>query len=231
MRQFIIEILVPLIALVLLGCIFCIPAYGQNWQDEEHVWDEGKQEWVVKNKAGGRVTNTPPETGSQDNVRTRPFEGEPWEKYLPVNVRRGKRPPTQWELKEAQRKLWVKQVRTQRAMQEAEQRRQLMAWRRATGWYDARRNAGLQQGRSAYNMHMQAVSAGMNNLRYGYAHHGASCAPSRFGLNTHNYGKPATPIAPYIQPRVYTKPPMIYQQPMYTNPPQNQKPYFQKTGA
>tara|TARA_Y100000592_G_scaffold100659_1_gene181809 strand:+ start:11708 stop:12214 length:507 start_codon:yes stop_codon:yes gene_type:complete len=158
--RFIIEILVTLIVIVILGCIFCIPAYGQNWQDEEHVWDEGKQEWVVKNRAGGRVTNTPPETGPQDNVRTRPFEGEPWERYLPHNVKHGRRQPTERELSEAKRKLWVKQVRTQRAMAEAEQRRQLMAWRRATGWYAHRRNIGLQHGRQAYNFHMSNVYGG-----------------------------------------------------------------------
>jgi len=196
MRRFTIEVII-----FTLISMLCFSAFGQNWQDEEHVWDEEKQEWVVKNKAGGRVTNTPPEKGSQDNVRTRPFEGEPWERYLPRNVKYGKREPTQRELSEAQRKLWVKQVRTQRAMQEAEQRRQLMAHRRATGWYDARRNAGLQQGAGAYNMHMQTL----HNVRYNQYQHHDGCAPRRGAqyaiprMPTYNY-----PNRPSYQVRTYT---------------------------
>ena len=130
----------------------CLPVYGQNWQDEEHVWDEDKQEWVVKNKAHGRVEAQP-----QKKTRERPYDHVPWGKYLSWNVRFGKREPTQREIERAKHKLWVKEVMTARAMQEAEQRKQLLAYRRATGWYAARRNAGLQQGRQAYNLHMSNV--------------------------------------------------------------------------
>jgi hypothetical protein len=219
MRQFIVEILVTLIILVLLGCIFCIPGYGQDWQDEQHVWNEEKGEWEVENRAGGRVTNTDSRTQSNENVRNRPFEGEPWGKYLPKNVRYGKRPPTEWELKEAQRKLWANHIIKQRAYQKAQARRELIAYRKATGWYAARRNAGLQQGASAYNMHMQTVSAGMNNMRYGNVHHNASCAPSRFGQNVgHGYGKPNYN---YTQPRIYQPPAPRYQYPPQQQPTAN----------
>jgi len=51
----------------------------------------------------------------------------------------------------------------------------LIAHRRATGWYAARRNAGLQQGRSAFNMHMQTL----NNVRYNSYQHHDGCAPRR----------------------------------------------------
>lgn len=144
----------------------CISVFGQNWQDENHVWNEEKGEWEVDNKAGGRVTNTIPENSPVGQMleRERPFAGEPWEKYLSRRVRNGERPPTQWELEEAQRKLWAKHVRTQRAMYKSEQRRQLIANRRATGWYADRRNAGLQHGYGAYNLHMNNV----NSYRGGY---------------------------------------------------------------
>jgi hypothetical protein len=52
MYRFVVEIIV-----FTLITMFCLSVFGQNWQDEEHVWDEEKQEWVVKNKAHGRVTN------------------------------------------------------------------------------------------------------------------------------------------------------------------------------
>jgi hypothetical protein len=32
---------------------------AQNWQDEEHVWNEEKGKWEVSNKAGGRVADAP----------------------------------------------------------------------------------------------------------------------------------------------------------------------------
>ena len=184
--RFIIEILITLIVLVLLGCVFCIPAYSQNWQDEEHVWDEEKQEWVVKNRAGGRV-NAEEEDSGGTKERSRPYDGELWGKYLPINVRYGKRPATAWEISEAKRKLWVKQMRTQRAMQEAQQRKQLLAHRRATGWYDARRNRGLQQGRAAYNTYMNFGYRMANTYNY------MGCATRRaafYGVNGpgNNYG-------------------------------------------
>ena len=113
----------------------CLPVYGQNWQDEEHVWNEEKGEWEVKNEAHGRVEELP---DPQKKTTIRPYDHLPWGRYLPKNVRYGKRGPTEWELSEAQRKLWAKEVLTQRAMAKAEQRRQLLAWRRATGWHAQR---------------------------------------------------------------------------------------------
>jgi len=141
----------------------CFSVYGQNWQDEQHVWDEEKQEWVVKNEAHGRVVdNGPPQKEVDEGARFAP-PAEEWSRFLPLNVRNGKRQATNWEISEAQRKLWAKQVMRQRAVAKAEQRRQLIAYRRATGWYAARRNAGLQYGASAYNYHMSVF----NNSYYG----------------------------------------------------------------
>ncbi len=138
--------------------MMCISVFGQNWQDEQHVWNEEKGKWEIQNRAHGRAA---PENGPVGQLveKERPFAGEPWEKYLSSRVRNGERPPTQWELEEAQRKLWAKHVRTQRAMYKSEQRRQLIANRRATGWYADRRNAGLQHGSRAYNLHMSNVNS------------------------------------------------------------------------
>ena len=158
MWRFILEVIV-----FSLISMLCFSAFGQNWQDEEHVWDEEKQEWVVKNKAHGRVVNN-----GNEKIEGEKFvpPSEEWARFLPANVRRGKRPPTEWEVSEAKRKLWFKEIRTARAMQEAEQRRQLLAWRRATGWYDARRNAGLRHGRQSYNLYMSTIYRGY--YRNGY---------------------------------------------------------------
>jgi len=157
MRQFILEVIIfTLITMV------CISVFGQNWQDENHVWNEEKGEWEVENKAGGRVL---PENGPLSKMldnEARPYYGELWEKYLPKVVRQGKREATPRELSEAQRKLWAKNVRIQRAMQESQRRRNVIAHRKATGWYGARR-AGNHQGLSwPMQMHMQSVSS-----RYG----------------------------------------------------------------
>ena len=208
MRGFIIEIIV-----FTLIAMFCFSVFGQDWQDENHVWDEEKGEWVVKNRAGGRVTNT--DTQIQPNITSRPFEGQPWEKYLSKNVKYGRRAPTEWELNEAKRKLWANQVIKQRGAQKAQERRNIMAHRKATGWYAARRNAGLQQGAGAYNMHMQTVS----NMRYGNVQHYDSCAPSRFGQNVgHVYGKPNYNYTP---PRIYQPPAPRYQYPPQQQPTAN----------
>ena len=46
MRQFIVEIII----FTILSMI-CFSIYGDDWRDEEHVWNEEKKEWViVKNK-------------------------------------------------------------------------------------------------------------------------------------------------------------------------------------
>ena len=137
MWRFIIEILVTLIVVVLLGCVFCIPGYSQNWQDEQHVWNEEKGEWEVKNKARGRADVEE----AQPPTQKRPYVGEPWAKYLSRNVRYGKREPSEWEINEAQRKHWANQALKERGRQKAEQRRQTIAYRKATGWYDKRRQA------------------------------------------------------------------------------------------
>ena len=131
----------------------CLPVYGQNWQDEEHVWNEETQQWDVRNRAGGR---TLPEDGpvSQMLTRPRPFAGYPWERYLPKSVQRGRREPTSRELAEAERKLWAKEVITQRAMAKAEQRRQLIASRKASGWYSRRSQNAFAPGPSM-KIHMQ----------------------------------------------------------------------------
>jgi len=52
MRRFILEVFI-----FTMISMLCFSVFGQNWQDEDHVWDEEKQEWVVKNKAHGRVVN------------------------------------------------------------------------------------------------------------------------------------------------------------------------------
>ena len=132
--------------------LFCQTCFGQDWQDEEHTWNEEKGEWEVKNKAHGRVVEKP------ENNAVRPFAGEPWERYLPKTVKYGKRPATQYEIDEAQRKLWAKGILQQRAAERSEARRRLIANRRATGWYGQRYNQGLRHGASAYNGHMQNVS-------------------------------------------------------------------------
>ena len=132
--------------------LFCDICSGQDWKDEQHVWDEEKGKWVVSNKAHGRVVEKPA------NNAVRPFAGEPWERYLPKNVKYGKRQATQYEIDEAQRKLWAKGILQQRAAEKSEARRKLIAHRRASGWYGQRHSQGLNFGASAYNRHMQNVS-------------------------------------------------------------------------
>jgi hypothetical protein len=202
MWRFIIEILVTLIVVVLLGCVFCIPAYSQNWQDEEHVWSEEKGRFEVHNRAHGRTVNSEPQI--QSNITSRPFKGQPWEKYLSRNVKYGKRPANDWEIEEAQRKLWANGVIKQRAAVKGQQRRDLMAHRKATGWYAQRRAAGLAHGNSAANMHMQVVSTSMYRA---YQHHGG-CAPRRGPM--YHVPKPPQPV--YTN---YKKPP-VYNPPKYT---------------
>ena len=203
MRRFILEIFI-----FTLISMLCFSVFGQNWQDEEHVWSEEKGRFEVHNKAHGRTVNSEPQI--QSNITSRPFKGEPWEKYLAITVRQGKRPPTGWEINEAQRKLWANQVMKERAAIKGQQRRDIMAHRKATGWYAARRNAGLAFGASAHNMTMKHVSDSMNNMRYGNVNHSASCAPANFGKNigtyTQNTGGPAY-VQGYTQPRVYRRQP------------------------
>lgn len=141
----------------------CLPVYGQNWQDEEHVWNEEKGRFEVHNKAHGRVDAQP-----QKKTIERHFDDVPWGRYLSKSVRNGQRPPTSWEIAEAQRKLWAKEVMAQRAMAKSEQRRQLIAYRKATGWYGARRNGNHNAISWPMQMHMSSVNRYMGGGGYGY---------------------------------------------------------------
>ena len=137
--------------------IFCVvrTASGQNWQDEEHVWNEDEGKWEVKNRAGGRIEAN---VGNAKKTN-RPFAGEPWERYLSKSVKYGKREPSEWEISEAKRKLWAKSVMQQRSAKRAEERRTLIAARRATGWYDHRRTGNHAYGNWLLQQHMRAATA------------------------------------------------------------------------
>ena len=159
MQRFIVNIIVFTVI-----STFCLSVFAQDWQDEQHVWDEEKGEWVVKNKA---VIHAPQNIGADnDNEITR--HTEEWAKYLPRTVRNGKREATSWEISEAQRKLWVKHVIAQRSAAKAEQRRQLIAHRKATGWYAARRNGNHNAIGWPMQMHMSSVNSYIGGGRYGY---------------------------------------------------------------
>lgn len=150
MIRFILEIIVfTLIAML------CFSVYGQGWQDEEHIWNEEKGRFEVHNKAHGRVVEEPEEKRGEFKFQP---PTEEWAKYLSLTVRKGKRQATEWEIREAQRKLWAKGVMTARAMAKSQQRRQLIAYRKATGWYAARRSGNHSHGMSwTMQMHMRAV--------------------------------------------------------------------------
>jgi len=135
-----------------LTLLFCDICSGQNWQDEKHVWNEEKGRFEVHNKAHGRIVED-----KRGEFKFQP-PTEEWARYLPRTVRYGKREATSWEISEAQRKLWAKGILQQRAMQKAEQRRQLIAHRKKSGWYDERYKQGIRHGSSAYTGHMQNVS-------------------------------------------------------------------------
>ncbi len=144
--------------------MLCFSVFGQGWQDEEHVWNEETQQWDVHNKAVVAVPNNDkPE--KKEGQRFAP-PTEEWSRYLPSTVRRGKREATQREISEARRKLWVKQVMAQRSAAKSEQRRQLIAHRKATGWYGSRRSGSHSRGLSwPMQMHMRSVG---NHLGGGY---------------------------------------------------------------
>ncbi len=162
MWRFILEVIV-----FSLISMLCFSVFGQNWQDEEHVWDEERQEWVVQNRAQGRIAEDGPVGGFLAN-EARPYYGQPWERYLSKNVKYGRRDATPWELSEAKRKLWAKEMMVYRSMERAQERRRIMAYRKSTGWYAARRSGGYNP---AYNgmlmMHMQSVNNYVNGGRYG----------------------------------------------------------------
>ena len=114
--------------------MFCFSVLGQDWRDEDMVWDEDKGEWVVQNK----VVVPAPHNENAGNHDMVPQYTEEWARYLPRTVRYGKRAATNWEISEAKRKLWAKEMITVRAMQRSEQRRQIVAHRKATGWHSKR---------------------------------------------------------------------------------------------
>jgi len=213
-------------------------ASGADWEEENMTWDEDKQEfvftekkdedkkkdnknrdedgWVIGGKRNGATNPPPPQRA------TRPQHS--WERYLPNTVRLGKREATQWEITEAQRKHWAKGVQTQRAMAKSQQRANLIAYRKATGWY-AQRRAG--PGNGIANMHIQAVSNYVNSGGgYGYANHSPSCAPR---VHSKSYGYAHTPPI-----RTYSRPVPQYtngnRYPTYSPPPAyNRSPEDYKT--
>jgi len=150
MRRFILEIFI-----FTLISMLCFSVFGQDWQDEDHVWNEEKGEWEVHNKAGGRVNQAPKVDKAPADMSWQ--NGEEWERFLPKNVKRGKRTPTNWEVSEAKRKLWAKEMMTVRAMQKAAQRRQLIAYRKASGWYAARQAGAHNMGNWMLQYHINAV--------------------------------------------------------------------------
>ena len=143
----------------------CLSAFGQGWEDEQHVWNEEKGKWEVNNKA---VVPAPQENKGRDLPNEHHEIDAEWARFLPLSVRKGKRQPTLWEVSEAQRKLWAKEVLTKRAMEEADRRRKLIAYRRATGWYDARRNANHWNAGMMLNNHINNVSRFMGGYNGSY---------------------------------------------------------------
>jgi len=141
--------------------MFCFAVFGQNWQDENMVWDEDKGEWVVTNKAWGRVNVDDEEEG--EKIRNRPYDHFPWGRYLSRNVRYGKRQPSAWEISEAKRKLGNKKIRTERAQKKAAERKNLLAARRASGWYDYRRDGYHAYADWRLRQYIQATSGGNQN--------------------------------------------------------------------
>jgi len=132
-------------------CTLCFNVSAEDWQNEQHVWNEDKGKWEIRNEAFVPAPNKG--VGGNGVV---PEYTEEWAKYLPRTVRYGKREATSWEIKEAQRKLWVKLVLQQRAMQKAEARRKLIAYRKSVGWYASRRSGGYGLGWSM-QMHVNNV--------------------------------------------------------------------------
>lgn len=147
-------------AILILSFMLC----GADWRDENMVWDEEKQKWVTVENP--RSEEEKKEDAKFDRVQwsySSPGAGMPplpsWEYYLPKSVKRGQRQATQSETLAAQRKHYARVLRTKRAMAEAERRRQVMAYRKATGWYDARRSRGSQMSSWVLQSHMQRSRA------------------------------------------------------------------------
>ena len=163
MRGLIVDIL--LFAII---TFLCISVFGEDWRDENMVWDEEKQKWVTVENP--RSEEEKKEDAKFDKVQwsySSPGAGMPpipsWEYYLPKSVKRGERKATQSETLTAQRKHYARVLRTKRAMAEAERRRQVMAYRKATGWHDARRNRGAEISSWVLQGHMNSVRVYSSN--------------------------------------------------------------------
>jgi len=145
MRRFILGVII-----FTLMSMFCFSVFGKDWRDEEHIWNEEKGRFEVHNKAHGRIVEE-----KRREVKFQP-PTEEWARYLPSSVRYGKREATEREIERAQEKLWIKEMITVRAMKKAEDRRQLIQYRKASGWYAARRAGNHDVGWSM-RMHVRAA--------------------------------------------------------------------------
>ena len=140
MRGFILEVIV-----FTLVSMFCFSVFGDDWRDEDMVWDEDKGEWVTVDKPRSEPQK------KKDKIKDRAnfnmggnaglgVGGTDWYKYLPRVVRMGERQPTDWEIEKAKRKMQAKKILQQRAKLKAQQRQQLIHQRKMSGWYGARRS-------------------------------------------------------------------------------------------
>ena len=149
--------------------MLCFSVFGDDWRDEAMVWDEDKGEWVTVNKPRDEPQRKRDNRNDRANFNMggnawNGAAGTGWHRHLPRDVRLGKRQPTVWEVEKAQAVERAREFMRNKAQIEKRRREQLIKYRRATGWYTQRRNAGLQQGAGAYNMHMQNV----RKYIYGY---------------------------------------------------------------
>ena len=122
------------------------------------LWDEEKGEWITVTKESAIEIKEDKENARRAIIRS--SYAEEWARYLPSSVRSGKREATDWEVWEAKRKLYAKEMLTVRAMKRAEDRRQLIEYRKATGWYSNRSRNAFAPG--------PALRIHMNSSGYGY---------------------------------------------------------------
>lgn len=156
MQRFILEVVIFTVISMICFSVFGQPV--QDWQDEEHIWNEDKGEWEIHTKDSALRMEKDKREGIKSSYT------EEWARYLPKSVRSGKRWATEKEIERAQEKLWIKEMMTVRAMKKAEDRRQLIKYRKATGWYGARRSGSHARGLSwPMQMHVRAVG---NHLGY-----------------------------------------------------------------
>ena len=162
MRRFVLEVVIFTLISMICFSVFGQPV--QDWQDEDMVWNEKKGEWETHNKV--RIPAPADRNGGNAQF---PVYTDEWARYLPRSVRLGQREASQYHLSEAKRKLWAKEIITARAMEESERRRQLIAYRKASGWYGARRGGAHNYGNSLLRAHVMAVNNYMYRSRgYGY---------------------------------------------------------------